>query len=693
MNMKCGKLVSLLLILSLMAPLTLVAGGGVHGKNTLTMAMTSPIALGLGDSVTFGNYTVQFYDINSNWSIATIALKTNGSERLYFLSSGQTAYYPSKGNCSIAIKLVRIVPSAGEVYVAIGSPVRPFREGLTMVPNSTVVINSLTSIRLDGTFTNGAVFTVMTGTLTKLNMSQGTSANVSCKLPSGVTYSNCLIVHLKSVSSSGNMTVIDVYTPVTIPVPFHLKRVSAANRTSEKKTVTVPYVPAYSGYMYGGDKLKISYNGTVYVLELVNVSDSGVKISVTWNNESELLQIPVGTGIVGVKNVPVMLNLKGVDTMHSRALLTVLTPEGASTVPPFHPADVTVSISASPRTLLLGQKIVVVINVRNNGPGDAKDLSVAAPVPNNFKLISSSKVWMMKVLPAFSSMPALVYVLEPTSVGNFSIGQATVVYTSNGTKTIKSRLLGGIKVYSIPQIDVRASTKEVPVTLNGSGTFPIEFRVSAVGSNPNYEFVKDAKLILEYPSGLSGPSTVYLGTIKAGESVSKEVSVHVSGKGLYTVKAYLQYTDPVGNQHTLQIGYVAAVDSIPPKVIVKTKIVKVYPTGKALVSYVNQTLKSGNSTALAKELQAVIKPYLPKKVNYWIPIAIVFIVLTGAFVYETARYRREVLRLRRKIERRRKPGGLPKKEDEEQEMGIKVPETKIAGKTEPIVKEKEKTEE
>lgn len=686
--MKSGKLMSLLLIVGMVMPLTLVSAGGSGSKGTF--AATSPIALGLGDSVTFGNYTIQFYDVNSNWSLATIALKTNSSERLYFLSGGQTAYYPSEGNYSIAIKLLRIVSSSGKAYISIESPLRLFRRGLTMVPNSTVVVNSLASIKLDEVFTNGAVFTVNTGNLTKLNMNQGTSAVLSCRLSSGVSYSNCLMLHLNSVS--GGVATLDVYTPAVIPVPFSVKHVSTANRTSEK-AVEIPYPQVYSGYLYKGDELTVSYNGTTYVLKLTGVSAAGVTVNLSWNKESETLQVPTGTGIVRVKNTPIMLNVMSVDVAHSRALMSVLAPEGASAVPPLHPANVTVSISASPRTLLLGQKIVVVINVRNNGPGDAKDLSVAAPVPNNFKLISSSKVWMMKVLPAFSSMPALVYVLEPTSVGNFSIGQATVVYTSNGTKTIKSRLLGGIKVYSIPQIDVRASTKEVPVTLNGSGTFPIEFRVSAVGSNPNYEFVKDAKLILEYPSGLSGPSTVYLGTIKAGESVSKEVSVHVSGRGLYTVKAYLQYTDPIGNQHTLQIGYIATVDSIPPKVIVKTKVVKVYPTGKALVSYVNQTLKSGNSTALAKELQAVIKPYLPKKVNYWIPIAIVFIVLTGAFVYETARYRGEALRLRRKIERRRKPGGLPKKEDEELEMGVKVPETKIAGKTEQTMEGEEKTEE
>ncbi len=668
MNMKSGKLISLILILGLMAPAVAASGGSWNGS----LASTTPIKLGLGDYVVFGNYTIQFYDINSNWSVATVAIESNGSTKLYFLNPGQTALYPSSPGYSIAVRLLKIIPSSGEIYVSIESPLRIFREGLSMVPNGSVVLNSLVSIKLDSVFTNGAVFTVKAGKTAKVEMTQGTSATLSCTLPKGITYSNCLMIHLNSVSNG--VANLNLYLPAAFPVPFSIRRVSSANETRPEGRAIV-YTPSFSGYVYTGSSIKVAYNGTNYSLILLNVSPLSATLRVKWNRKSEDVQIPVGVGAVRIKGLPIMVSLRGTDTAHSRAFLMVLTPEGTSVSVPFYPANVTVSFRASPRAVLLGQKIVVVINVSNRGPGDARDLSVAAPVPSGFRLISSSKVWMMSVLPAFSSMPALVYVLEPTEVGNFSIGQVTVVYTSNGTKTIKSNLLGGITVYSLPQLSVQASTPEQPVTMNGSGTFQINFKISAVGTKPAYEFIKDARLILTYPAGLSGPSSVYLGTVRAGETIKKEVTVRVNGKGVYTVGAYLEYTDPIGDQHTLKLGQVAMVDSIPPKVIVKTKVVKVYPEGQELVRYINETLKNGNSTAIASEIQGVIKPYLPRSVNYWIPVAIVFIVLTGVFLYETARYRSEARALRRKIERKRKPGGLPKKETEEEREIKTVEET------------------
>ncbi len=650
---------TLLLILALLSPL-MVGNGYVAAKNG-EVASTTPIRLGLGDSIIFGNYTVQFYDVNSNWSVATILLEANNTTRLYFLKEGQVAYYPSRSVYALAVKLVGMSSSSSSVYVSLESPLRLFREGLTMTPNRTVVINSLTSIKLDGLFTNGASFTVRAGSLTKLNLASGTTVSLNCTLPSGVTYSHYLAVHLNSVSNG--VATLDLYLPAVVPIPFSIRRTSTANGTRPKGSKLIPYVPVYGGYVYPGDNLTVRYNGSMYEVEVLNVSSADVLLKALWKGKSENIQISVGTGVVRLGRLPLMIELSGVDVTHSRAYITVLAPEGASATPPFHPANITVSISASPKSMLLGQKLVVVINVRNNGPGDVRDLSVAAPVPSGFRLISSSKVWMMNVLPAFSSMPALVYVLEPTSVGNFSIGQATVVYTSNGTKTIKSRLLGGISVYAIPRLVVKATTEGKVIKMNGSGGFPLTLNVSALGTNPRYEFVNDAKVTFQYPNGVSGPAYVSIGRITAGTSVRKSVTVRISGKGLYGIKAYLTYRDPLGDQHTVNLGYVATVDSIPPKVIVRTKVVRVYPKGQQLVSYINETLKSGNPTSLATEIDNVIKPYLPKGVNYWIPVSVVFIVLTAVFVYETARYRAETERLRRKVERRRKPGGLPKKEE------------------------------
>ncbi len=222
-------------------------------------------------------------------------------------------------------------------------------------------------------------------------------------------------------------------------------------------------------------------------------------------------------------------------------------------------------------------------------------------------------------------------------------------------------VLKGIRVYSIPGIEVTAQAYNGTwggnyVDAKAGDTVKARFTLSAGKGNPNYEFVTNATLLLNLPSGLDGPpSSIKLGTIKAGETRTVQADLKVLKENLTNVGATLVYLDPLGNEHRIELGNLITINSIPPKVIVKVEKVKVWPTAKELPAYVNETLANmSDPRPLAEELKNVTEYYIPaKKGNPWKPLAVLFIILTIVLAGATYRYWDEAEKLRKKLERKK----------------------------------------
>ncbi|MEO2152187.1 MAG: hypothetical protein ABGW50_05975, partial [Thermococcus sp.] len=94
-----------------------------------------------------------------------------------------------------------------------------------------------------------------------------------------------------------------------------------------------------------------------------------------------------------------------------------------------------------------------------------------------------------------------------------------------------------------------------------------------------------------------------------------------------------------------------------------------------LPAYINQTLaKMDNATPLAEQILSVASAYVPpkKESNPWKPLAIIFILATLVLAGVTYNYWRELEALKEKVLRKkqRRPGGLPKKDEEEDEIEL-----------------------
>jgi hypothetical protein len=273
-------------------------------------------------------------------------------------------------------------------------------------------------------------------------------------------------------------------------------------------------------------------------------------------------------------------------------------------------------------------------------------------------------------------MPALIYVLKPTKVGKFQIGRALVKYyddqslLTGAQRAVYSPILSGIEVYAVPKLSLRAKayngTWGSYVRAKVNDTVTLALTLNAEKGNPTYEFIKNATLILRYPKSLKGPTVLSLGTVKAGDVKTVKVPLQVLGENLSLVEATLRYLDPLGNQHEVNYGTLVAIDSVPPKVVVEK--VKVWPKPEELPAYINRTLASmDNATPLAEEIMTVVSPYVPKKSNPWKPIAIVFIVATLVLAGVLYNCRRRLGALEAKVLRKqRRPGGLPKKAEEDE---------------------------
>ncbi len=673
--MSLRKHLSILLIL-LLLPLY---GPGVHAEKNWT-AEVSPVILGFGDSVRIANYTIQFYDVSTNWSLVTLRVSYPDGVQLLYLREGEVGYIPSKDLEIFEIVLNSIDSKNSRIVISIVSPLVKVRENLQMVPNKTVVINKNVIVRLLASWVNGATIGVKVPPLTKFsvfNLTPGQSRGFDYQLAPGFMYVNYLRVELQSASD--DVAWLNIYLPKLDAENLTMQTIPATNGSKPVETEPTIFTEVWRGYLHQGVPLNVETpvgTSAIFVKNLTH-NETLFSINFTFLNGSSVtkdITVPVEADITNVEGIPLMLGVDETDVDHERALIKVLAPLGSVASKPPEPANVSVSISAVPTELMVGDVVAVSINVANKGPGEAKNLVIAAPVPNGFELVGNETGWSVGDLAPYSEVPAIVYLLRPTSPGEFTIsGVVATYYTERGEKVqVKSTPDIPIRVYDVPDLHVTILGSNSTSGRNWNSYVHVKnmspvtaiINVTVTGTESKFEYIKDAELHLSYPPGIAGPALIGLGNLSAGNNIEKTIQIRPLETGRFPIQASLVYHDPLGSEHELDLGTVLVVDTVPPKIIVKQKIVRVYPSEEELPNFINQTLQnSTNARSLAEDISNVIEPYLPKGTNYWKLSTVVLLVIVLILGYLAYGYYREVQTFRRFLLRKRKsrPGGLPKK--------------------------------
>ncbi|ASJ08854.1 hypothetical protein A3L11_06295 [Thermococcus siculi] len=643
-------------------------------------ASITGVSLGLKDKAVLGPFSVQFVDVNPNWS--KIYLQVDGPQGPLRYVLGQDGYflYPNSANVYLNVSLVWIRYDTKSVLLEMRSPLQRILQGRELNVGDTITLPQgfpQIKIKLTSASDDQATFlvTMPYGDTHTLVIDEGAGGGVSYKLDDTHRYSNYMYIQLVSSNKNGPVTV-DVYVPKIASTDFKIIKEGGEEKPPETPEQTVL---VYNGLLYVGEKLPVEVDNTTYYVKMVSTIPDVVKVEVLKGDQSlGTMLLEVGDIPKNVPNTPLQLSVQSVEPDYKRATLRVYAPMGTEVTPILRQANLVAKIDAIPKEIMLTDDLVVTINVQNLGRGDAYDVNVAAPIPDDFELISMTKSWTLKNFPAFTNMPALIYVLRPTKVGEFEIGKAIVTfYDDKSLETGKKRVvysqpLKGIKVYNIPAIDVSAQAYNGTwgnyVTASVNDTVKLKFEIRASEGNPDYEFIKNATLLLDLSSNLDGQPVIEIGTIRAGEVKTLQLDLKVLRENLTNIRATLIYLDPLGGQHRLDLGNLVTINSIPPKVIVEE--VKVWPTPEELPKYVNETLAGmEDPQPLASELANISAYYLPKEEqsNPWKPTAIAFIILAVILAGIAYKYWDEAEKLREKLERKkhRRPGGLPKKEGEE----------------------------
>ncbi len=669
-----------LLILSTMSVFHPVASAGVP-----KYASVSAVSLGPSDKVTLGSFTIEYVDLQAptlGSNVTKIYFRVTGptGSMNYVASTGEWFAYPNIQNPYINVSVLWVKSEDKSALIEIQSPLQKLLSNQSLLKGQEITLPQglpQIKIKLTGVSGDQATFqvTLPYGETRTLIISKGSGGGVRYKLGDNYYYNNYLYIQVLNTVTNG--ATFDVYVPKVASTSFTILRASGQSEGSGNNTPTqVEDVLVYSGLLYVNEQLPVKYQNTTYYVKLLTTIPSVAKIEVLKGSQSlGTALLEVGDLPKVISNSPFKISVSTVEPNYKRATIRIYAPPGTEVTPILRRANVIAAINATPRKIMLNDNLVVMINVENLGRGDAYDVSVAAPIPNDFELMSQAKSWNLKTLSAFTNMPALIYILKPTKVGKFEIGKALVTfYDDQSLETGKKRVvysptLAGVEVYNVPALNVKAlaynGTWGSYVTTGVNKTVSVKFTVNAGAGNKDYEYVQNATLILSFSNSLGGPSAISLGTIHAGETKTIQVDFRVLSTNITNIKATLVYTDPVGNIHQTYLGNLVTINSIPPKILVRE--VKVYPRADELPGYINRTLSSmTNPEPTAKEIAAVAQAYLPPQNNTWKGIGILFIILTIVLAGLTYKYWYEAGKFKEALERRKKsrPGGLPKKEDE-----------------------------
>jgi len=642
-------------------------------------AEISSVQLGLRDKAVLGPYSFTFADFDPDNDAAKILISGGSESSGVWIEDGQTVYYPSNDEKHIFALSVTIwgPDTDPTVYLDIKSPLKlidtvTLQEGKYYTLPSSFPEIKVKLIRSTNDYATFNVYLPYSSDPTTVKIYKGSGRGVAYKLNDEYRYEDYL--YIKVTDSDSDSATFEVYLPKVASVDFNVIKEGSDDGSSDQNSQEIE--PVYNDLLYVDENLPVKVENTTYYVKLISVVSTKASIEI-YKESTKVSTYFVNVGEVkAISDTPLKISIQNTEPQYNRCKLVVYAPADAQVTPILRSANIVADIDATPKEIMLDDSLVVVVSVENRGKGDAYDVAVAAPIPNNFELVSLTKSWTFETFPAFTKMPALIYVLKPTKVGEFDIGKVTVTFYDDKSletgrkKTIYSQSLTGIKVYNVPSIDVSAQAYNGTwgdyVTAEVGDNVSLKFTLRASEGNPNYEFVKSATLILDLPDSVDGKKQVEIGTIRAGETKTSQLNLTVLNEDLINIKATLVYLDPLGEEHRLELGNLVTINSLPPK----AKEVKVWPTPEELPAYVNQTLaEMDNPTPLAEELADISADYLPPGSNPWKPFAILLLIVAFVLAGASYKYWDEAERLREKLERKKqkRPGGLPKKAEEETE--------------------------
>ncbi|KPU63112.1 hypothetical protein EP1X_04830 [Thermococcus sp. EP1] len=657
-------------------------------------ASIDQVMLGLGESVTFGDYKIQFADVDQAWTQALIKVyaKDGSPVTSKVLPTGYSLPVPDAQNPIFYVRVSWILASNQKILISLESDLELVQGDVNITKNgeyslpykfNDVVIPAI-KIKVTNTYDNKVDVQIKLPyeTVTQ-TIFEGDHYGVAYKLNGDFQYSPYLYLYLKNATTS--YAVFDVYLPKYPTTVFQLGEGETGGTTPSAPSAE-PTELVYNDIMYEGENLTITLNETSYTVKLNTVGYySSFSVFDEENNLIKTFEVRRGTGYI-MSEAPLALEVLSYESEYKRAYVRIYAPKGAETTPIIRDPEIHVAISTSSTELLLDEdELLVFIDVENSGRGRADNVNVAASIPTGFELGSEIGTWTLSTLPPFTKMPVLVYVLKPTQVGKYSLGPVVVKYHDErgAEKEEDSGKPIQITVYALPKLSVTGEA------FNGTWstyvhtqekTVKLKFTISAEGKDPKYEFIKNATLQLELPDSMDGEIKLYVGDIKAGETKTLESDYAILKADNAIINAKLVYQDPLGNWHEESFGNLVVVNSLPPAIEIKE--VKVYPAPDELPSYVNSTLAeldNDSKVTLAEALQNITLAYLPEKgISWWPILTVLFIIVSAVLGYNyvdlKSKYDKALKELGRK---KRRPGGIPKKEEAQKTEEIQSKEEQL----------------
>ncbi|AFK22826.1 hypothetical protein Py04_1252 [Pyrococcus sp. ST04] len=652
------------------------------------------IGLKLGWGIKFSEkYLVKFEDVDVDWTKVKIRVyENNNPMKTFILAEDETGYYPSQDNILLAIKISGIWKDKGVVYVKLSTPMKLLEDNMVLNEGDSYTLPKLFpkfSIKLlDVPSDTQAKFriTYPDGETVDKLLEKDSPIKVPYRLNSDFVQSPFLVITLVSAKKDDE-AVVDIYVPKFVFSNPQVIKPPEETEEEEQLTPTEATQLVYSDILYVGENLTIEYNNTKYNILLKSVGYYS-RFAVLDSKGKTLEEFSVREGNIYLcTKAPLRIEIppNSVDMTYNRTYVKVYAPLGAIAKPIIRSAKVTAELKVSTKDLLLGgDELIVFIKVKNEGRGNAFQVRVVAPVPNNFELRSGIGAWTLNTLEAFSEMPVLVYTLKPKAVGTYTLGPVIVEYYDEAGRkiTVKSNVIEKINVYAVPRISLNVegfsnSSWSNYVIAKENSTVKLRFTIKAYGNNNEYEFIKNASLLVSLGDFLDGKDVIEIGTLKAGEEKVVDSQYLVLKQGVYPLKVVLKFQDPLGGWHTIEYPNTVLINSVPPRIIVKenTKVIEKYPSPEELPEFIKEVLASQeNATYLAEEIANITKEYL-KESNKESPkgvslvdvltfIVIALVIVSGWTGYSMVKYKNELEKLKARRKQPR-PGGLPKKEEEE----------------------------
>ncbi|USG98974.1 DNA cytosine methyltransferase [Thermococcus argininiproducens] len=656
-------------------------------------ASIDQVMLGLGESVTFGDYKIQFADVDQAWTQALIKVyaKDGSPVTSKVLPTGYSLPVPDAQNPIFYVRVSWILASNQKILISLESDLELVQGDVNITKNgeyslpykfNDVVIPAI-KIKVTNTYDNKVDVQIKLPyeTVTQ-TIFEGDYYGVAYKLNGDFQYSPYLYLYLKNATTS--YAVFDVYLPKYPTTVFQLGEGETGGTTPSAPSAE-PTELVYNDIMYEGENLTITLNETSYTVKLNSVGYYSSFSVFEQNNEIATFRVKEGKSYqLSEAPLRIEIPLHSVDLEYNRVQVKIYAPQGSEVSPIIREAEIKAELSVSTEKLLLNDELVLFVNIRNQGRGKAFDVKIVVPIPTGFEL-KSSRTWNLKTLEPFTEVPALFYTLKPIQVGTYKMGPASVTYYKEDgqEESIISNTIDQVVVYAIPKLSVTGEA------FNGTWstyvhtqekTVKLKFTISAEGKDPKYEFIKNATLQLELPDSMDGETKLYVGDIKAGETKTLESDYAILKADNAIINAKLVYQDPLGNWHEESFGNLVVVNSLPPAIEIKE--VKVYPAPDELPSYVNRTLAeldNDSKVTLAEALQNITIAYLPEKgISWWPILTVLFIIVSAVLGYNyvdlKSKYDKALKELGRK---KRRPGGIPKKEEAQKTEEIQSKEEQL----------------